>query len=346
MQTYIPSLMPTLSRKRDFQSNAACGTIFQVLNTTRPPLNDVRVRYALNMGTDKRAIADFMGVGRNPARSLVPPLPGYRAPAGLPVTIDGVSCDVLDFNPRASRELLTKACGTQPLRIEALSPNLPEAKLCAQLFKKLWRETLGIELTLVTQEVQTWIQSIFSKSYQGVAAFGDYAHYLDPMWFLDSYRSQSAANGTGWTDPKYDAMLAAAEIIPDARGAAGETQRVREISASRHAYRAALCGCLGLHAHAVCSRVWHQSARPAAVQIRLDRYEVEAVMIPRRTLLAAARLHLRHAAEAREAYFRKNRSATARSGSCTCSGQIRPRWIRQNPTTYGRRRSYTGCLRA
>ena len=108
IQTYIPSLMPTLSRKKDFQSYAACGTIFQVLNTTRPPLNDVRVRYALNMGTDKRAVADFMGVGRNPARRLVPPLTGYRAPAGLPVTIDGVSCDVLDFNPlsgaRASHE--------------------------------------------------------------------------------------------------------------------------------------------------------------------------------------------------------------------------------------------------
>ena len=56
--------MPFLSRKKDFRAYPSFGTIFQVLNSKRPPLDDVRVRYALNMGTDKRAIADFMGVGR------------------------------------------------------------------------------------------------------------------------------------------------------------------------------------------------------------------------------------------------------------------------------------------
>ena len=224
IQTYIPSLMPTLSRKRDFRSYPACATIFQVINTTKPPLDDVRVRYALNMATDKRAIADFMGVGRTPAPNLVPPIDGYDAPASLPVTIDGVSCDVLAFNPQAARELLGKAIGKRPLRLELLGPNLPEGKLLGQIFKHQWRETLGVELTLVTEELQTWIQSIFNKSYRGIAGWADYAGHVDPSWFLNIYRSESSANGTGWTDPKYDAMLV------EAGGTTDNAERLRKLS--------------------------------------------------------------------------------------------------------------------
>ena len=224
IQTNIPSLMPTLSRKRDFRSYPSCGAIFQVINTTKPPLDDVRVRYALNMGTDKRAIAAFMGVGRTPARNLVPPIDGYDAPSSLPVTIDGVSCDVLAFNPQAARELLGKAIGTRPLRLEMLGPNLPEAKLLAQVFKHQWRETLGVELTLVTEELQTWIQSVFNKSYRGIAGWADYAGHLDPIWFLDAYRSESSAKWTGWTDPKYDAMLVEAGATTD------RAERLRKLS--------------------------------------------------------------------------------------------------------------------
>ena len=224
IQTNIPSLMPTLSRKRDFRSYPSCGAVFQVINTTKPPLDDVRVRYALNMGTDKRAIAAFMGVGRTPARNLVPPIDGYDAPSSLPVTIDGVSCDVLAFNPQAARELLGKAIGTRPLRLEMLGPNLPEAKLLAQVFKHQWRETLGVELTLVTEELQTWIQSVFNKSYRGIAGWADYAGHLDPIWFLDAYRSESSAKWTGWTDPKYDAMVVEAGATKD------RAERLRKLS--------------------------------------------------------------------------------------------------------------------
>jgi len=232
IQTYIPSLMPFLRRKKDFRAYPSFGTVFQALNSNRSPLNDVRVRYALNMGTDKRAIAEFMGVGRKPALGLVPPVSGYVAPKNLPVDIDGVDCDVLAFNPRAARELLVKAVGSRRLRLEFLNPNLPEAKLVPQLFQQQWRENLGIELILVTQEVQTWIQSIYSHDYS-VAGAADYGGHLDPIWFLDSFTSQSTANTTPWTDPRYDEMLTAA------RSTVNPGDRLRKLAAcERHLLRA------------------------------------------------------------------------------------------------------------
>ena len=40
------------------------------------------------------------------------------------------------------------------------------------------------------------------------------AKYPDPAAFLDMYEIGSGQNETGWTDPKYDALLAAANTAP------------------------------------------------------------------------------------------------------------------------------------
>ena len=166
------------------------------------------------MATDKRPIAAFAGAGRSPALSVVPPGPGYDSPAKLPVSIDGRQYDVLAYNPPAARELFAKAtAGRRSVRIEYLFPNLPESRPRAEILQDQWRRTLGVELVLVQQELQTWLQTIFSKNYNGVADWGDSGGYLDPAWFLDQFTSVSAANGTGWADPRYDAMLASAAEI-------------------------------------------------------------------------------------------------------------------------------------
>ena len=81
------------------------------INTAQAPLNNVLIRYALNMATDKHAIAAFVGAGRTPALSFVPSFDGYSPNTTLPVDIDGTECDVLAYNPAAARELLRKAAG-------------------------------------------------------------------------------------------------------------------------------------------------------------------------------------------------------------------------------------------
>jgi len=183
------------------------------------------------MATDKRALADFAGESHSPALSLVPPGLGYNSPSSLPVTIDGKKYDVLAYDPPAARELFHKVVGParRPVQVQYLFPNLPEARPKVEVLQDLWRRTLGIELGLVQQELQTWLQTIFSKNYQGVADWGDIGGYLDPAWFLDQFTSSSAANGTGWADPRYDAMLASAAKISD------PAERMSQLSAcERH----------------------------------------------------------------------------------------------------------------
>ena len=226
VQPALPQLFATLSRKKDFRTHRMFGAVFPLMNTGRPPFNDVRVRYALNMAADKRAIADFIGAGRTVAPGLVPPVEGYDQPKSLTIPVGENEFDVLSYNPIGARELLAQALGRSRLRrVEFLLPNLPEAKPVAEILQQQWKQSLDLELVLVIQELQTWLQNVFSKTYAAIAYWGDSSGYVDPAWFLDQFMSSSAANGAGWADSQYDAMLAEAAATRD------RAQRMHKLSA-------------------------------------------------------------------------------------------------------------------
>ena len=83
-QPWIPTIMPTLRHKKDFRPQPNYASEFFAINTRVPPLDDVRVRYALNMATDKHLIADLAGAGSLPAHAVAPPAPGPAASTGRP----------------------------------------------------------------------------------------------------------------------------------------------------------------------------------------------------------------------------------------------------------------------
>src|SRR5581483_6436978 len=98
--------------------------------TKKEPFDNVLVRYAFNMATDKSAVANVFGFGRVPARTLVPPVAGYRPPDSLLVNVADKSYDVLAYDPAGARELLAAAGFSGGLdgrgrrvRIELLGPN-------------------------------------------------------------------------------------------------------------------------------------------------------------------------------------------------------------------------------
>ncbi|KAF0202225.1 MAG: oppA, partial [bacterium] len=73
------SFIKTLRKKKDYVGGAFFTTCYFSINVKRKPLDDVRVRRALNMAIDKAAITDkLIGKGDLPATALVPPgLAGY-----------------------------------------------------------------------------------------------------------------------------------------------------------------------------------------------------------------------------------------------------------------------------
>jgi ABC-type oligopeptide transport system substrate-binding subunit len=211
----IPDLVVGRDRKKDVRTYADFGAHLPAMNTTKPPFDDVRVRYAFNMAVDKDAIASFYGDGRAPLKGIVPPLKGYAPPTTLPLVIDGTSFDVLSYNPEAARALLANSRYARGLSTEYLFPTMSEFRNAAEVLQQQWLQNLGVEVRLVCQEVQTWIQRVSNIAYSGIAAWGDTDVLEDPTSFLDMFTSMTKASGSGWSDSEYDALLAGSKATAD-----------------------------------------------------------------------------------------------------------------------------------
>ena len=83
---------------KDYMDAPENSIEYYAINTTKPPMDDVRVRKAFNMAIDKEALAEFRVVVK-PLTAFTPEgiFPGYPQPRG-----DG-------FNVARARELLAEA---------------------------------------------------------------------------------------------------------------------------------------------------------------------------------------------------------------------------------------------
>jgi ABC-type oligopeptide transport system substrate-binding subunit len=210
----VPTIMPVLRQKKDFRPQPRYSSGFFNINTRTPPFDDVRVRYALNMATDKRPVAKLFGRGWIPATGLVPSSATYEPPRTLPVSIGGRACDVLSFNPEAARALLSGVGTRLPERIEYVIPNSPDDALWAQVLKQQWRANLGVEVKIRAVEFQTWIDTFHHGTFRHLADAGSPGGYTDPTWFLDLF-SRPDGYGTHWVDPQYQGMLTHAKATAD-----------------------------------------------------------------------------------------------------------------------------------
>jgi oligopeptide transport system substrate-binding protein len=218
-----PVFLPLLRPKKDFHTRPAFWCMFYVINTITPPFDNVLVRYALNMAIDKNAIARFLGAGQKPAPGLMPPLDGYPSVETLLIEIDRKPYDVLAYDPEAARQLLRKA-GVGALRIEILYPKRPSTQDLPEILQQQWRTALRAEISLAVQEEKTWIQNRNALRYKGVAERGWWGDYLDPNTFLEPFLSGPSIIGSGWSDPRYDAMLM------DANASVDRGERMRKLA--------------------------------------------------------------------------------------------------------------------
>jgi oligopeptide transport system substrate-binding protein len=192
-------------------------SLYYAINTKKPPFDNVLLRYALNMATDKNAIAKLGG--GNPAIGYVPPVEGYETPTSLPVPVDGKVYDVVSYNPQAARELLAKSgfpggVGRDGRRLTVEVVNIGTTGLF-EVLQQQWRGNLNIDVKLNQQEFKVWIQTLLDLSYSGLATSPWSGKYRDPNTFLDLFMTGSIQSGTGWSNRQYDAMLAEANSTLD-----------------------------------------------------------------------------------------------------------------------------------
>src|SRR5207245_2555325 len=155
--------------------------------------DNVLVRYALNMATDKEQIARFFGTGSTAARTYVPPVQGYKGPKNVMLAMGARTYDVLAYDPAGARELLDQAGFPngvdrygRMLTLEYVFPQLPQSEAIAEIVQQQWRGNLNIAVRLVRQDFQAWIERFETGDF-GLIEFSGGGDYLDANWFLELF---------------------------------------------------------------------------------------------------------------------------------------------------------------
>lgn len=175
------------------------GTYFYLINTDRPPVDDVRVRKALSMAINRDSLVDSVLQGIYiPAYSITPPgTLGYQPPR------------LFDYDPEQARQLLADAGypnGDGWPGMELIYNTQESHRKIAVALQQMWKDELGIEVTLANQEWKVYLDSVSQRNFQ-VARRGWIGDYVDPNNFLDLYLTDGGNNNTGYSDPRYDEMI-------------------------------------------------------------------------------------------------------------------------------------------
>lgn len=200
----------------ELQLRPRLGTVYIAFNLASAPLRDPRLREALALVLDRKALTgQILHAGQVPADSFVPPgMPGYTA-ATYPWR-DEPREALLD----RARSLYAAAgfSVAKPLRLRLLfSPN-EALHNTALTSAAVWKEVLGVEVQLDEREFKTFLTTRSDRSQWDAVVDGWSADFADPVSFLDTLRQGVPNNDPGFSDPDYERLLDAAEAEPKADG--------------------------------------------------------------------------------------------------------------------------------
>lgn len=205
--TTVPNaVIPEIKDREDFHSTPMLTVYFYRVNVDRAPLNDVRLRRALNAAIDKQEICErIMKAGQVPARSFVPPgLAGYESALSGKYDVD------------EARRLLEEAGypnGEGMPKIEILYNTNEDHATIAQVIQQQWGK-LGIKCELRNLEWGTFLDTLSNTRYS-VSRSAWTGDYPDPNTFLDMFVTKGPNNQTNWSNAEYD------KLIEDSKKASG-----------------------------------------------------------------------------------------------------------------------------
>jgi oligopeptide transport system substrate-binding protein len=189
-----------LKGRADFQPAPYLGVGFYRFNTTRPPLDDKRVRRALALCIDRAVICEkILAAGESPAWSFVPPAARGHVPVEL------LHAAAAEDNRAAARALLAESGLSLPA-LEILFATQTINKDVAEVIADGWRRELGFSAKLSNQEARVALDSQKNLRYD-VARSSWVGDHPDALGFLEIFRSDSVNNRTGWKHARYDECI-------------------------------------------------------------------------------------------------------------------------------------------
>lgn len=205
--------------------NPKLGTYYFAINVgkqdtlnedVKKALSNKLVRQALNLAIDRQEIIDNVGKAEQvPAYSFVPK--GIIDENGNEfASKEYYDPSDMEGNKEKAKELLKEAGyenGQGIPTIELMYNSEGSHKDICQIIQQNWEE-IGINVELTNQEWAVFSNSRQQGDYQ-IARHGWIGDYVDPMTFLDLWVTNGGNNDCGFSNAKYDELIAAAKVETD-----------------------------------------------------------------------------------------------------------------------------------
>ena len=180
------------------------------LNNASEPLNDIRVRQAINYGIDIQEIIDtaFYGHGEPSGSPIIP---------GLSVYYNESLADPYPVDHAKARLLLQEAGFSGRLSLEIIVPSIFTMHVdTAQVIAGQLAE-IGIDVNIQLVDWATWLDDVyFGRNYQATIISLD-SPIVSPGSFLSRYRSDDGNNFINYSNAGFDQVYDATLVETDAQ---------------------------------------------------------------------------------------------------------------------------------
>ncbi|MEW9124069.1 MAG: peptide ABC transporter substrate-binding protein [Thermotaleaceae bacterium] len=208
----IPRLM---KEEPTFNILPQLGTYYLNFNVNRAPTNDVKVREALSLAIDRRAITDQVQKGGEiPATGFNPV--GLKDSQGRDFnkTAGDYGVHIDGGNIEEAKKLLAEAGypdGQGFPEITLLYNTSETHKAVCEAIQEMWKKNLGINVNLANQEWAVFQETRIQGDY--IVSRGGYiGDYPDPVGLLELFVTGSSNNHPHWSNPEYDELIKASRF--------------------------------------------------------------------------------------------------------------------------------------
>ncbi|MBL8628231.1 MAG: peptide ABC transporter substrate-binding protein, partial [Rhodospirillaceae bacterium] len=182
-----------------------------LVNNTKPPFNDARVRKALAMSIDREGlVSKLLNTGVIPGYSLVSPVVSNYS-----VYKPAYATQPMKDRMAEAKALLTEAGfgPGKPLKLTLQFDTLEENRKMAVAMASMWKP-LGVEVELANSEFRDLTRRARTGDFD-VMRWAYFSPFSDASAYLNLLRTGDASNFSGFGNAEYDKLMAEANTIID-----------------------------------------------------------------------------------------------------------------------------------
>lgn len=212
----LSTVMELYEGEEDLVVTDLIATRYIYPNLDTEPLDDVRVREAINLAIDREELCRIVGKDTSPAYNLVAKYLKDKNTGEYFVEETEVP---FEENVERARKLLAEAGYPDGEGFPVLTYKYPTLEMdsdTAQVIQEQLKENLNIEIRLQAQELQSNYADRHAKDFE-LCRMNWTADFADPYTYLSMLLSDSTYNCSNIADETYDALVREANKKTDAR---------------------------------------------------------------------------------------------------------------------------------